>query len=180
MSVRKDASRQERSDADAALEREVRAERKFTLAEAIGRLAGPGSMKGASPVDRKQQVISEIETWLRQHLADSQGALLTMLLRRIAEDDFAPWIGDRPPDDVIDLIGCIGEPDGVPARHIALAHLDDRVVERHDAPAAPTNDRLGYHERLAIQMVEALGDITRQLDVLLLIFAHRHLVGVIQ
>ena len=73
-----------RSGADAQLEREVRADRKFTLAEAIGRLAGPGSMKGASPVARKQQAESEIETWLREHLADAGGALPTVLLRRIS------------------------------------------------------------------------------------------------
>src|SRR5262245_21944775 len=75
------------SEADAQLEREVRAERKFTVAEAIGRLAGPGSMKGASPVTRKQQAESEIETWLRQHLADAGGALPAVLLRRISASE---------------------------------------------------------------------------------------------
>jgi hypothetical protein len=38
------------TEADADLQREIRAERKFTLAEAIGRMAGPGMMKGVSPV----------------------------------------------------------------------------------------------------------------------------------
>ena len=41
------------AESDAKLERQIRAERKFTLEEAIGRMAGPGSMKGASPVTRK-------------------------------------------------------------------------------------------------------------------------------
>ena len=36
-------------DADAELEREIRNERKFSLSEAIGRLAGPGALKGVSP-----------------------------------------------------------------------------------------------------------------------------------
>ena len=40
----------QRSEADAELEREIRKGRKFTLAEAIGRLAGPGAMKGESPI----------------------------------------------------------------------------------------------------------------------------------
>ena len=44
----------QRSEADAELEREILKERKFTLAEAIGRLAGPGAMKGESPVARMQ------------------------------------------------------------------------------------------------------------------------------
>ncbi len=75
------------SEADAELQREIRAERKFTLTEAIGRLAGPGSMKGASPVTRKQQGEIEIETWLRQHLADAAGALQTVLLQRIRSSE---------------------------------------------------------------------------------------------
>ncbi len=45
----------QRSEADAELEREIRKGRKFTLEEAIGRLAGPGAMKGESPVARMQQ-----------------------------------------------------------------------------------------------------------------------------
>lgn len=75
------------AEADAQLEREVRADRKFTMAEAIGRMAGPGSMKGASPVTRKQQVESEIETWLRYHMNDAGGALPTVLLRRISASE---------------------------------------------------------------------------------------------
>jgi hypothetical protein len=51
----------QRSEADAELEREIRKERKFTLAEAIGRLAGPGAMKGESPVTRMQQAEIEIQ-----------------------------------------------------------------------------------------------------------------------
>jgi hypothetical protein len=43
------------SDADKELEREVRAGRKVSVPEAIGRLAGPGMMKGVSPVPPKQQ-----------------------------------------------------------------------------------------------------------------------------
>ena len=40
------------SEADAELEREILKGRKFNLAEAIGRMAGPGAMKGESPVPR--------------------------------------------------------------------------------------------------------------------------------
>ena len=85
-----------RSEADAQLEREIRADRKFTLTEAIGRLAGPGSMKGASPVTRKQQAESEIETWLRQHLTDAGGALLPVMLRRIGASQYLLNNLDQP------------------------------------------------------------------------------------
>ena len=43
----------QRSEADAELEREIRKGRKFSLDEAIGRMAGPGAMKGVSPVTRQ-------------------------------------------------------------------------------------------------------------------------------
>jgi hypothetical protein len=72
-----------RSEADAELEREIRKDRKFTLAEAIGRLAGPGAMKGESPIARMQQAEVEIESWLRSHLEDTGGALQVVLHRHV-------------------------------------------------------------------------------------------------
>jgi hypothetical protein len=71
------------SEADAELEREIRKERKFTLAEAIGRMAGPGAMKGVSPITRKQQAEVEIENWLRHRLTVGEGELQVVLLRWI-------------------------------------------------------------------------------------------------
>jgi hypothetical protein len=77
----------QRSEEDAELEREIRKERKFSLAEAIGRLAGPGAMKGESPVPRMQQAEAEIECWLRAHLSDSGGALQVILFRLVKESE---------------------------------------------------------------------------------------------
>jgi hypothetical protein len=71
------------SAADAELEREIRQGRKFTLEEAIARLAGPGILKGESPIGRLQQAEFEIESWLRTHLLDSGGALGPALNRRV-------------------------------------------------------------------------------------------------
>jgi hypothetical protein len=73
----------QRSDADAELEREIRKGRKLSLAEAIGRLAGPGAMKGESPIARMQQAENEIENWLTHHLADAEGGLRVVLLRGV-------------------------------------------------------------------------------------------------
>src|SRR5215472_4197278 len=73
----------QRSEAEAELEREIRKGREFTLAEAIGRMAGPGAMKGVSPVTRKQQAAVEIENWLRQHMPAGNGELEVVLLRRV-------------------------------------------------------------------------------------------------
>ena len=77
----------DKSKADADLEREIRMGRQFSLAEAIGRMAGPGAMKGESPVARKQQAEVEIESWLRRCLADATGALQVVLHRRIKDSE---------------------------------------------------------------------------------------------
>jgi hypothetical protein len=86
----------QRSEADAELEREIRKERKFTLAEAIGRMAGPGAMKGVSPVTRMQQAAVEIENWLRHSVSAGNGELEVVLLRRIKESELLLKGFDQP------------------------------------------------------------------------------------
>ncbi len=77
----------QRSEADAELEREIRQGRTFTLSEAIGRLAGPGAMKGASLVTLKRQAEAELEDLLRRHLTDSGECLRLVLRRGVSESD---------------------------------------------------------------------------------------------
>jgi hypothetical protein len=84
------------SDADAELEREIRKGRKFNLAEAIGRLAGPGAMKGVSPVAPMRQAEAEIEDWLRRHLADAGGGLQGALLRGVKGSELLLNNFDQP------------------------------------------------------------------------------------
>src|SRR4029079_17353663 len=84
------------SEADAELEREIREGRKFTLEEAIGRLAGPGAMKGESPVARMQQAETEIGSWLRTHLADAGGALEVVLHRHVKGSELLLNNFDQP------------------------------------------------------------------------------------
>ena len=86
----------QRCEADAELEREIREGRKFALEEAIGRLAGPGAMKGASPVPRMQQAELEIGDWLRSHLADAAGALGVVLHRHIKGSELLLENFDQP------------------------------------------------------------------------------------
>jgi hypothetical protein len=83
------------TEADAALEREIREGRKFTLEEAIARLAGPGAMKGESPVARLQQAELEIGSWLRTHLGDG-GALEVALHRRVKTSELLLNNFDEP------------------------------------------------------------------------------------
>jgi hypothetical protein len=84
------------TEADADLQREIRAERKFTLAEAIGRLAGPGMMKGVSPVNCKQQAVAEIQDYLSRHLADAAGVLSGVLLRQVKGSELLLHGFDQP------------------------------------------------------------------------------------
>jgi len=85
-----------RSEADADLEREIRAERKFSLSEAIGRLAGPGAMKGVSPVTPTQQAVVEIQEYLNRHLTDAGGVLSGVLLRRVEASELLLKAPDQP------------------------------------------------------------------------------------
>jgi len=71
----------------ADIEREIREGRKFSLAEAIGRLAGPGMMKGVSPATRKQQAEAQLENFLDRHLNSPAGALSAVLLRDVKESE---------------------------------------------------------------------------------------------
>ncbi|HVL15198.1 MAG TPA: hypothetical protein VM529_21680 [Gemmata sp.] len=84
------------SDKDAELEREIRAERKFSLSEAIGRMAGPGMMKGVSPVTPKRQAEAAIEDCVRRNLIDAGGVLGVVLLRRVEQSELLLNDYDQP------------------------------------------------------------------------------------
>jgi hypothetical protein len=81
---------------DKDLERQIREGRKFTLAEAIGRLAGPGAMKGVSPATGLQQAQAVIESALERHISSPAGALSTVLLRNASESDVLLNNFDQP------------------------------------------------------------------------------------
>jgi hypothetical protein len=86
----------ERSEADEAIEREIRNSRKFTLEEAIARMAGPGAMKGASPIARKRQAELEIEACIRSRLADNDGGLKVVLARGVKESEILLMNYEQP------------------------------------------------------------------------------------
>jgi hypothetical protein len=73
----------QRAEFESELEREIREGRKFNPKDALARMAGPGAMKGASPVSRPQQAETEIGTWLRVHVTDTAGALHALLQRQL-------------------------------------------------------------------------------------------------
>ncbi|HEY2146466.1 MAG TPA: hypothetical protein VGH32_00920 [Pirellulales bacterium] len=87
---------EQRSKDDAEIEDEIRRGRKFTMEEAIGRMAGPGAMKGVSPVTRMQQAVNEIENWLGQHMPPSNGDLKLVLLRSFEGSEILLHNYERP------------------------------------------------------------------------------------
>ena len=86
----------QRSDRDTDLENEIRRARRFTPEEAMARMAGPGAMKGASPVSRVQQAETEIGTCLRADLADPDGTLRMLIQRDLKGSDLLLRNLDRP------------------------------------------------------------------------------------
>lgn len=91
-----DDAREQQAKTNAEIEREIRAERKFSLADAIGRMAGPGAMKGISPVTRKRQAEAELQAYLNRHVTDSGGVLTALLLRYVTQGDLLLEHLDQP------------------------------------------------------------------------------------
>ena len=81
---------------EAEIEREIRQGRKFSAKDALGRIAGPGALKGASPVSLVQQAENDIGSWLGANLADSDGALRAVLLRHLKGSALLLAHLDRP------------------------------------------------------------------------------------
>src|SRR5688572_23964782 len=69
--------------ADNDIEREIRQNRKLSAKDVMARLAGPGAMKGASPVSPVQQAETEIGNWLGSNLQDTCGCLRVVLHRQL-------------------------------------------------------------------------------------------------
>lgn len=68
------------------IQREIRAQQKFSTAGAIGR-AGSGLMKGESPIPRQDQAITVLTQWINQHVQDPSGALKSILRRRVRSNE---------------------------------------------------------------------------------------------
>lgn len=84
------------SNANEELEREIRLARKFNARDAMARMAGPGAMKGASPVSPVQQAETEIRTWLANNLGDACGSLKIVLCRHLKGSGLLLDRLDRP------------------------------------------------------------------------------------
>jgi hypothetical protein len=123
------------SDKSEDTEREVRTIRKFSLSEAIGRIAGGGFMKGGSPVNRKLQAELEIEEYLRRHLADSGAVLRSVLLRHLG-DTLLNSDYNQPLAALAEYI----------PRVLASEHLLEEIVREADAEWGRVHDERPYFQ----------------------------------
>lgn len=134
------------SDPDSDVELEIRQARKFTAREAMARLAGPGAMKGASPVSPVQQAETEIGNWLNANLADANGALRVVLHRNLKGSDPLLANLDRPLDALAAYIRGILESDYLLKEIVRAADIewgramDERPHFERDGVAADTDD----------------------------------------
>jgi hypothetical protein len=78
-----DEREDQQSETDSEIEREIRQGRKLTAKDLMARMAGPGAMKGASPVSPVQQAETEIGNWLGTNLQDASGSLKVVLHRQL-------------------------------------------------------------------------------------------------
>jgi len=83
-------------DKESEIEREIRQARKFNPQEALAKMAGPGAMKGASPVSPVRQAEVEIGAWLKTHVSDTPGALQLLLHRNAKGSPLLLENLDRP------------------------------------------------------------------------------------
>jgi hypothetical protein len=154
----------QRSNADAELEREIREGRKFSPKEALARLAGPGAMKGASPVSRVQQAEIEIGCWLRSQLTDAAGALQVVLHRHLKGSELLLNNLDQP------LVALAGY-----CQHVlASDYLVKELVREADVEWGQRMDERPYFEKegspqqpgdpYTVESIRrALGEVVRQL-----------------
>ena len=119
------------------LERELRQGRKFSAQEAVARLAGPGAMKGASPVSPLEQAKAEIGSWLGRNLDDDCGVLRVVLHRQLNASELLLLHLEKPLNAVA----------GYCRRALASDHLLKELVREADALWGERMDERPYFEK---------------------------------
>ncbi len=106
------------------LQREIRAERKFSLAEAIGREGG-SFMKGESAIPRPLRARTELDRFITAYLHEPTGALATTLYTWASDDIRVSRQLDTPLVALAQILeSLLAEPTTFSefARRVAIAH----------------------------------------------------------
>lgn len=101
----------EEAPAPIKAEQEIRQARRFSMEEAMARMAGPGAMKGASPVSEVQQAETAVGTWLRANVDDPAGALKAVIHRHLKGNRALLDRLDRPLEAIAVYAGRVLESD---------------------------------------------------------------------
>src|ERR1017187_4297698 len=96
------------------------------------------------------------------------------------EIDGRVGISSGPHNDLADLVGGIEQGDRVIGAGSRLAHFLGWVVQAHDPRPNGGKAGAGDDEGVAVQGVEALGDVAGELEVLGLVFADRDNAGLVE
>src|SRR5919108_701225 len=97
-----------------------------------------------------------------------------------APDDVRAGVGLGALDLPADRVGLVVDVDQACVAAVARGHLGRGVLEVHNPGPDLRNDGPRLDEHVRIARVEAPRDLTRQLDVLALVFPYRHLVGLVE
>lgn len=147
------------------MESRIRRERKYSLAEAVGREAS-GSLSGASPVARAEQILLEIEHLLEVGLPDPAGSLSLTIMARLEHD--LPLLGRHFENPVGALVEFLTETLGAESLLEALVRDTDARwgrdyqerphFERDGQPPHPDDPYTNAQVRALL--VDLLEDIT--------------------
>jgi hypothetical protein len=124
------------ADRNAEIEREARAQRKFSLNDAIGQLAGGEFTKGGTPISRKRQAELELDEYLRRHLVDPGGVLKRVLSRHLGES-LLQGDYDQPLAALAEYV----------RRMLASAQLLEEFVHEADAEWGRVHDERPYFQK---------------------------------
>ena len=135
-----DSESDKQREVEADVERELRQGRKFNPREAMARMAGPGAMKGASPVSRMQQAETEIGTWLKCNVQDVAGALQATLHRQLKGSE---RLLAHPEEPLLSLAGRCRDV-------LASDYLLEELVRECDAEWGLRMDERPYFNRAGV------------------------------
>lgn len=153
------------TDTLADLQREIRSQRRFSLAEAIGREGG-GFMKGESTVPRPLRAATEVNQFITAHLADPTGPVATTLYHWASSDIRLSRQLDTPLIALAQVTeGILTEPTTLSefARQVAIAHShltgDRPYFHKLNAPPHPqasyTQDSITADLSALLQQIKA-------------------------
>ncbi|MGC1310588.1 MAG: hypothetical protein WA885_25440 [Phormidesmis sp.] len=163
----KNGAKQPSTGLSANLQTEIRAERKFSLAEAIGREGG-SFMKGESTIPRPLRAVTEINQFITNHLSNPTSALSTTLQAWASSDIRVSRQLDTPLIALAQIIESIITQPSILyefARQVAIAHsklTGDRPCFQPPGQC-PHPEATYSHESIQLELASLLQELQQKL-----------------